>query len=126
MTERPAPAAAYRGCWAHPPKADAALLERIGSVDLRARWQQIAAGKFSADHLTDSRTKIHQATEKIEARLDGRQWLMGRFSIADIETYAWLAGMVRLVPAAFSAKPRTTAWRRSLQAFAAASPAPPR
>jgi len=35
---------------------------------------------------------------------------MDRFSIADIETYAWLAGMVRLVPAAFAAKPRTTAW----------------
>ncbi len=110
MTERSAPAAAYLGCWAHPPKADAALLERIGSVDLRTRWEQIAAGKFSEDHLTDSRTKIHQAAEKLEARLDGRQWLMGTFSIADIESYAWLAGMVRLVPAAFAAKPRTTAW----------------
>src|SRR5207237_8040983 len=93
--------------WARPPKADAALLERSGSVDLRARWQQIAAGKCSADHLTDSRTKIHQATEKVEARLDGRQWLMGRFSIADIETYAWLAGMVRVVTAGVDAKPRT-------------------
>ena len=63
VTERSAPAAAYLGCWAHPPKADAALLERIGSVDLRARWKQIAAGKFSEDHLTDSRTKIHQTAE---------------------------------------------------------------
>src|SRR2546427_2359693 len=53
MTERTAPAAAYLGCRAHPPKADAALLERIGSVDLRARWEQIAAGKFSEDQLTD-------------------------------------------------------------------------
>src|SRR2546429_3954538 len=80
MIERTAPAAAYLGCRAHPPKADAALLQRIGSADLRARWEQIAAGQFSEDHLTDSRTKILQAVEQIEARLDARQWLMGTFS----------------------------------------------
>lgn len=110
LTERTAPAAAYLGCRAQPPKADATLLERIGSVDLRARWGQVAAGKFSEDQLTDSRTKIHQAAAKIEARLNDRQWLMDTFSIADIESYAWLAGMVRLVPAAFAGTPRTTAW----------------
>ncbi len=110
MIERTAPAAAYLGCRAHPPTADAALLQRIGSVDLRARWEQILAGNFSEDHLSDSRTKIRQAVEKIEQRLDGRQWLMGTFSIADIESYAWLAGMVSLVPEAFAARPRTSAW----------------
>lgn len=110
MIERTAPAAAYLGCRAHPPQADAALLQRIGSADLRARWEQIAAGQFSEDQLADSRTKIHQAVEKIEARLDARQWLMGTFSIADIESFAWLAGMVPLVPAAFAARPRTGAW----------------
>ena len=110
MIERTAPAAAYLGCWAHRPQADAALLASIGSVDLRARWEQIVAGKFSEDHLTDSRTKISEAAERIEARLDGRQWLMGSFSIADLESYAWLAGMVKLVPAAFAGRVRTAAW----------------
>src|SRR2546421_9402086 len=67
MTERPAPAAAYLGCWAHPPKADAALLERIGSVDLRARWEQIAAGQFSEDHLTEDRksTRLNSSHDQI-------------------------------------------------------------
>ncbi len=110
MIERTAPAAAYLGCRAHPPKADAALLERIGSADLRTRWREIMAGNFSEDHLSDSRTKIRQAVEKIEQRLDGRQWLMGTFSIADIESYAWLAGMASLVPEAFAGRPRATAW----------------
>ena len=32
---------------------------------------------------------------------------MGEFSIADLESYAWLAGMVALVPAAFAGRPRT-------------------
>jgi len=116
MIERTAPAAAYLGCRAHPPSADVALLQRIASVDLRARWQQILAGNFSEDHLLDSRTKIRQAVDKIEKRIDGRQWLMGAFSIADIESYAWLAGMVPLVPEAFAARPRTASWLERVKA----------
>jgi len=110
MIERTAPAAAYLGCRAHPPQADATLLRRIGSVDLRARWREISAGNFSADHLRDSRIKIRQTVEKIEKRLDGGEWLMGTFSIADIESYAWLAGMTSLVPEAFAGRPRAAAW----------------
>ena len=110
MIERTAPAAAYLGCWAHPPHASAALIERIVSVDLRARWQEIGAGRFADDKLSDSKLKIAQAVERIETRLDGRQWLMSEFSIADIESYAWLAGMVDVVPEAFAGKPRTTEW----------------
>jgi GST-like protein len=116
MIERTAPAAACLGCRAHPPRADAALLQRIGSVDLRSRWQQILAGNFSEDQLGDSRTKIRQAVDKIEKRIDGRQWLMGTFSIADIESYAWLAGMVPLVPEAFEASPRTASWLARVKA----------
>ena len=116
MTERIAPAAAYLGCRAHPPKADAALLRRIASVDLRARWEEIAAGNFSGSHLSDSRSKIRQAVERIEQRLAGRQWLVGSFSMADIESYAWLAGMVSLVPEAFAEKPRACAWLERVKA----------
>jgi GSH-dependent disulfide-bond oxidoreductase len=116
MIERTAPAAAYLGCRAHSPRADTALLQRIGSVDLRARWQQILAGNFSEDHLGDSRIKIRQAVDRIEKRIDGRQWLMGTFSIADIESYAWLAGMVPVVPEAFTARPRTASWLARVKA----------
>ena len=119
MIERTAPAAAYLGCRAYPPRADAALLQRIGSFDLRARWHEIMAGNFSAEHLSDSRTKIRQTLEKIEQRLAGRQWLMGTFSIADIESYAWLAGMVSLVPEAFVGRPRATAWLERVRGQAA-------
>lgn len=110
MIERTAPAAAYLGCRAHPPHADRDLLQRMGSVDLRARWEEIMAGQFSDARLGDSRNKIAQAVEKIDKRLDGRQWVMDTFSIADIESYAWLAGMVSLVPEAFAGRPRATAW----------------
>ena len=123
MIERTAPAAAYLGCRAHPPQADAELLQRIGSVDLRARWREIMTGSFSADHLSDSRTKIRQTVDKIEQRLDGRQWLMGAFSIADIESYAWLAGMVQLVPEAFAERSRTRDWLARVKASPAVAKA---
>ena len=110
MIERTAPAAAYLGCRAHPPSAGAALLEKMGSADLRARWEQLSAGQFSEEQLDDSRDKIRQAAERIEARLTDRDWLMGAYSIADLESYAWLAGMPPLVPEAFAERPRTTAW----------------
>ena len=116
MIERTAPAAAYLGCRAHPPRADAATLEQIGSVDLRARWQQITAGQFSAAQLADSRAKIHQAVARIEERLADREWLMGAFSLADLESYAWLAGMPALVPEAFVASARTAAWLARVKA----------
>jgi GST-like protein len=114
--ERTAPAAAYLGLSAQPPTVDAAMLAKIGSVDLRARWLEAAAGLNADDRLTDSKTKIAQAVNKIEAQLDGREWLMGQFSIADLESYAWLAGMVELLPSAFAERPRTADWMHRLRA----------
>jgi GSH-dependent disulfide-bond oxidoreductase len=115
MIERTAPAAAYLGCRAYPPAAVASL-QSIGSADLRARWEQVLAGEFSEERLADSRIKIQQAVDKIEARLEGRQWLMGDFSVADIESFAWLAGMVAVEPAAFAGRPRTSAWLERMAA----------
>ncbi|MEL0212690.1 MAG: glutathione S-transferase family protein, partial [Novosphingobium sp.] len=51
------------------------------------------------------------AVERCKKQLaDGREWLMGSFSIADLVTYSWLAGMQLLRPNAFAAASRTTAW----------------
>jgi GST-like protein len=119
IIERTAPAAAHLGCRANPPRADAALLEKIASLDLRARWEQVGAGESAAEQLADSRTKIQQAVERLESQLEGRQWLMGAFSIADLESYAWLAGMVKLVPEAFAGKPRSSAWLERARAHPA-------
>jgi GST-like protein len=119
MIERTAPAAAYLGCHAHPPRATAARLAKIGSADLRARWEEIGAGRFADDKLADSRSKVTQAVGKIETQLAGREWLMGEFTIADLESYAWLAGMVALVPAAFAGATRTVGWLERVRGRAA-------
>jgi GSH-dependent disulfide-bond oxidoreductase len=115
MIERTAPAAAFLGCEAHPPQINPPLLAKIGSADLRSRWEMICAGVFADEQLADSRAKIIATVEKTEARLAGRDWLMGDFTIADLESYAWLAGMVKLVPEAFAGKTLTRAWMERIK-----------
>ena len=108
VIERLAPAASYVGLQTSPP---ATVPAGIVSVDLADRWREAAEGRFDQAKLNDSRAKIVQAADKVEAQLaDGRQWLMGDFGIADLETYAWLAGMQPLVPEAFKGRALTREW----------------
>ena len=119
VTERCSPAAAFLGCRAHAqaplaamtqPDFDA-LCSRIASDDLRVRWSMVRAGAFPAEAVADSEAKIADAVAMVEDQLaDGRTWLMGAFSIADLETYAWLAGMPTIVPQAFVGKTRAADW----------------
>jgi GST-like protein len=115
LIERTAPAAAFLGCSAYPPSCDPTTRARIGSLDLRARWQD-TAGVVAAERLADCKVKIEQAVTKIEVRLAGSDWLMGEFSVADLESYAWLAGMIELVPSAFADRPRTAEWMKRVAA----------
>ncbi len=118
IIERAAPAAALIGTTAHAgpvlaAMADddfAALTGSIHSVDLRERWQSCRDASETPARLTESEGKIDLAVDKIEHRLEGRDWLMGEFSLADLESYAWIAGMLSLVPLAFTHAPRTRAW----------------
>lgn len=114
VIERVAPAAAALGNAAVPP---AAVPAEIASADLAGRWQDAVDGKADEGQLADSRTKIVQAIEKVETQLaDGRDWLMGDVTIADLETHAWLAGMRAIVPEAFASAPLTDAWEARLRA----------
>ena len=114
VIERLAPAASYLGLHKAPP---AAVPAGIASIDLADRWRDAVEGRFDEGKLADSRSKVTQAVDKIEAQLaDGRDWLMGDFGIADLETYAWLAGMPDLVPTAFEDSPLTATWLARVRA----------
>ena len=123
VIERVAPAAAFLGNRAHltaklqamDDAAFGALVGRIASTDLAARWRKERAGDYPEAQLEDSRAKIRQAVEKLETRLAG-DWILGPFTIADLETYAWLAGMVALVPEAFENAPKTNGWLERVKA----------
>lgn len=94
----------------------AAITNRIVAQDLRERWQETRDGIFSDEHRAASEARVHEAAQKIEARLADRAWIMGDFSLADLESYAWLAPMRELLPAAFEGKPRLAAWLKAVAA----------
>ncbi|MBT2187016.1 glutathione S-transferase family protein [Sphingobium nicotianae] len=118
MIERLAPGAAALAniAWTTPRLAaldDAefeGLVAPIEADDLRDRWRQTRAGLLSDDHRKASEARVHEATKKIDDRLADRDWIMGDFSLADLESYAWVAPMRDLIPAAFEGKPRLAAW----------------
>lgn len=119
ITERLSPAAALLGNLAHSQAAIAAIPARdfvhiaaaIHSDDLRERWLGLRDGTIDAAQVADSEAKVDQAVQRCEDKLaDGREFLMGAFSIADLVTYSWLAGMELVRPEAFSETPLTRAW----------------
>jgi glutathione S-transferase len=125
IIERVAPAAALLGNRAHlTPKLRAmsdedfdALVGAIASTDLAERWRKERAGDYPEAQIADSREKIRLAVQRLEGRIDG-EWILGAFTIADLESYAWLAGMVAIVPEAFVEAPKTRAWLRRVNARA--------
>lgn len=117
ITERLAPAAALLGCMARPDAAFVGVDAPIAGADLKARWQALHDGAVDAAQVADSEGKVASAIQRCEVQLgDGREWLMGPFSIADLETYAWLAGMQLLRPEAFAGAPLATAWLARVKA----------
>jgi glutathione S-transferase len=124
IIERVAPAAAFLGTQIYLSKTLAALdddafssiLASIKNDDLKQRWQAVQAGDFPEELVSDSTNKIVAAIEKIEAQLHDRDWLMGDFTIADLETYAWIAGMREVLPLAFTQAPKTIAWLGRVEA----------
>ncbi|CAH0495588.1 glutathione S-transferase family protein [Novosphingobium sp. CECT 9465] len=119
ITERLSPAAALLGNLATsqamiaaiPAQDFATLTSRIVSDDLRERWQALHDDAIDAAQIADSEAKVMATVERCETQLgDGREWLMGPFSIADLVTYSWLAGMRLLRPDAFDNAARTNAW----------------
>jgi glutathione S-transferase len=118
-TERLSPAVAYLGnlAWSQkrladlPPAEFAKVADTIVSQDQRQRWEELRDGTVDAAKVEDSKTKVAQFAARVDTQLgDGREWLMGPFSIADLETYAWLRPMRELEPNSFAGQDRCLAW----------------
>jgi GSH-dependent disulfide-bond oxidoreductase len=121
MTERGAPAYAWLGCKATAHDALAAVdddsfeerISHIVSEDLKQRWHDVRSGTFPQEVTDDSLVKLKDGIAMVEAQLeDGRDWLMGEFSIADLESTGWNIGTVELLPDAFTSFPLALAWQQ--------------
>jgi len=125
VIERVAPAAAFLGTKMHfhgdlaalTDAEFAAATDNITCQDLKQRWQDVRAGEFSAEQEMDSRGKITEVVVKLESALaEPGDWIMGEFSLADLETFGWLNGMLDIVPTAFNDAPNTKAWLQRVAA----------
>ncbi|HSG33162.1 MAG TPA: glutathione S-transferase family protein, partial [Sphingomonadaceae bacterium] len=124
-TERLSPAVAYLGnlAFTRPDVRqwngmdfDGAVM-LIESEDLRARWRELRDSEAEPVKIADSKAKIDQFAERIERQLaDGRDWLMGDFSIADLETFAWMRPAQLLKADAFAGKPALATWMECVEA----------
>ena len=91
------------------------LTSAIKSDDLRTRWMDGRQGNFPDEQVADSRSKVMALAEMTDTALaDGRDWLMGDFSIADLVTYPWLCS--DLVPEAFAGKLALQGWMARMAA----------
>jgi GST-like protein len=124
-TERLSPAVAYLGNLAWSQKRLAAMgrtefdemAASIASDDLRQRWHELRDGAVDAAKVEDSKAKVAQFAARVETQLaDGREWLMGPFSIADLETFAWLRPMRELEADAFAGQDRCLEWMDRVEA----------
>ncbi len=123
VIERVAPAASYLGNHAYlqaslKAMSDddfAAMTDKIVAEDIRGRWQEARNGEYAEERLAECRGKIVQIVEKVESSLQG-DWIFGDFSLADLETYSWLRGMLSLVPEAFAGHDAVTAWMSRVEA----------
>lgn len=125
VTERLAPACAYLGTFRSAQQRLAAMDQRrfaemmgpVRSEDLKARWAGLREGRIDEAKQTGSKDKVAQFAQRIEDQLaDGREWLMGSFSIADLETFAWLTSMRQIEREAFAARERCLAWMERVEA----------
>ncbi len=118
VTERCAPAAAFLGCRAH--SAGRLGTPAVASEDLAARWDMVRRGDFPEEQVVDSLRHVTATVDMVEQQLaDGRDWLMGPLTLADFETYGWLAAMPALVPDAFAGRTSTNAWLDRVRAHPA-------
>jgi GSH-dependent disulfide-bond oxidoreductase len=125
ITERVAPAAAFLGCMSNA-RRELATLEQsaydrdvadIASPDLKQRWQDVRDGRFPEEQIADSKAKLAGSMVVMdEALSDGREWLIGDFSILDLVAYGWQAKARDFVPDAFANKPKLEAWFKRIEA----------
>jgi len=73
-----------------------AKLARIPSQDKRDKWEKAARSGFSAHELATWQRHLGEAADRLEAALEGNDWLLGdTFSLADIAMFAMANSLPR-------------------------------
>ena len=103
-----------------------AFLDRSAKApkpQVQAGWSQVTDdAEASEDQLANARERIGQTVQKIEAALQGSDWLVGgAYSVADINAFALAHTLPRLTPELVNAEktPKLMAWLKRVSGRAA-------
>jgi glutathione S-transferase len=94
-------------------------LKRIPLKEKRDKWELAARGGFTERELDSWRHNLAEVTDRVEAALDGHDWLVAdQFTLADIAVFAMAVSMPRSYPELWNAerKPRALAWMERMKA----------
>lgn len=94
------------------------VLERIPLKEQRDKWATVAGESFTEGQLADSRRRIGISIERLEERLRNNEWIAGgSYSLADVNSYSFVAGVPRLAPEHMNGKdtPRAMEWLEKMK-----------
>jgi glutathione S-transferase len=87
-------------------------IEKLPAVEQRNGWLAALAGNDSDDLIADSKRKLGIAAKKTEDALASGEWLIGPYSLVDIDAFAILNVTPQLAPDVVNGQssPRTMGW----------------
>jgi len=97
------------------------LILRIGNPDRRQRMLERLSAGVTAEAEARAEACLADILDEMEAMLEGRDWLLGAFSLADISIAPFMERMAANgldALADFSVRPRLGAWWQNMQARA--------
>lgn len=96
-----------------------AMIKAIPVPDRRERWRKFTKGGFSDEEMMAAEAKMSHGMERVEAALDGKDWLAGdMFSLAEISMIAIVNRVKEIRPSMVDdvTFPNTNAWRERIMA----------
>jgi glutathione S-transferase len=87
-------------------------IAKLPAAEQRNGWLAAVNGSYSDDLIADSKRKLGIAVRKTEEALAAGEWLIGGYSLVDIDAFAMLNAAPTLAPDVVGGQssPRTMAW----------------
>ena len=91
-------------------------IAEMPATEQQEGWRAALDDSYSQELLADSRRKAELAIKKVEAALAEEAWLAGpAYSLADIDAFALMRPLIRMLPELLHAAPNTAAWLERIE-----------
>ncbi len=92
-------------------------LAAIPTENRRGVWRRMARDPYTAEELEAATDILRDMMDRIEARLEARDWLVGeRFGLADIAAAPYVVRFTEIAPGEIDTRPRAAEWWQRMRA----------